>query len=402
MPDRLTDSELDFRKELARVLIAAGRTELDDAEFVDTTLLPPEAMLTAELNIPFPAGLAPVPQEITPKPSPTAKLPAADVVVVTWTVAEQNALADTLTPGFGRMAWYSYSRNWDTKYAVQSRRGSPASKSKRLGSYFMTKIGNKTVMCFKSEFHLNQDGVRNFNGTDQTSLPVRDMFIQIIEETKCSHILTVGTCGGIKLEHDLGDVLVTRGARFKCSDEFENATFNNKSYTSDWEIPTKFFAKAEELMQPFAKNLQEPEFGPPTKRHTGVAWKLDRKFKPNIIHAGGDSDTNSFEQFHPILTTDFFEFGHSKNADELWEQGCGVEMGDAVLGLVCTDDIPNPPKWAVIRNISDPQINGDLTDKPRALNMQAHWAVWYYEAYGYYTSVMSSLTTWAIVAGLNE
>ena len=398
----LTQSELNYRKELARVLLAAGRTELDDAEFVDTTLLPPEALLTSDLNIPFPAGLAPVPQPINPKPQSGAKLPKADVVVVTWTVAEHNALADTLTPGFGRLTWYRYDRLWNEKYAAQSRKGSPAASSKRLGTYFLTKIGNKKVLCFKSEFHLNQDGIRNFNGTDQTSLPVRDMFIQLIEETECSHILTVGTCGGIQLEHDLGDVLVTRGAKFKCSQEFDNAPFNNKTYKSDWQIPTTHFAKAEELMQPFARNLEEPDFGPPTKRHTGAAWKLDRKFTPNIIHESGDANDNTLTAFHPILTTDFFEFGHSKNFAELWQQGCGVEMGDAVLGLVCKEDVANPPKWAVIRNISDPQINADLTDKPRALNMQAHWAVWYYEAYGYYTSVMSSLATWAIVAGLED
>ena len=41
----------------------------------------------------------------------------------------------------------------------------------------------------------------------------------------------------------------------------------------------------------------------------------------------------------------------------------------------------------MIRNLSDPQINGDLPTEPRKLDMQAHWAVWYYETYGYWTSV---------------
>jgi hypothetical protein len=60
----------------------------------------------------------------------------------------------------------------------------------------------------------------------------------------------------------------------------------------------------------------------------------------------------------------------------------------------------NPPKWLVIRNLSDPQINGALPTKPASLNMQTHWAVWYYEKYGYWTSVNSALTTWAVIAGL--
>ena len=54
--------------------------------------------------------------------------------------------------------------------------------------------------------------------------------------------------------------------------------------------------------------------------------------------------------------------------------------------------LPRVPDWLVIRNASDPQINGDLPDSNnpevptsmrRNLNMQGHWAVWYYETYGY-------------------
>ncbi|MNF06482.1 hypothetical protein D3C80_2064410 [compost metagenome] len=65
------------------------------------------------------------------------------------------------------------------------------------------------------------------------------------------------------------------------------------------------------------------------------------------------------------------------------------------------------PKWLVIRNASDPQINGKLPGRVtpgvpvelrRELDMQAHWAVWYYETYGYWTSVNSAIAVWAMVA----
>ena len=36
-------------------------------------------------------------------------------------------------------------------------------------------------------------------------------------------------------------------------------------------------------------------------------------------------------EFHPILTTDYFEFGTPAN--HLDQQGCAVEMGDARLGM---------------------------------------------------------------------
>lgn len=395
----LNSNELEFRKDLAREVLSHGRTDMDDVNFVDFALLAGEAAISAALSIPFPEGLAPSPKEIDPKPGLNDKLPEADVAVVTWTVDENDGMADVLTPGFNRNRWYRYARSFDEKYAPQIRRGAPAASAKRLGSYFLTKIGNKKVLCFKSELHLNQDGIRNFNETGQTSLPVRMLFKQIIEETKCKHIITAGTCGGIQLDHDLGDVLVTKAAKFRCGQEFKNAPFNNKIFKSNWNVPTTHFAKAQELMKSFALHLKDPAFGPPTKRHQGGGWTLQQAWEPSIIHEGG-TGKNKLPAMHPILTTDYFEFGNSQNAAQLWAEGCGVEMGDAVLGLVCDEDITHPPKWLVVRNLSDPQINGDITNAPSALNMQAHWAVWYYETYGYWTSVMSSLATWGVIAGL--
>jgi hypothetical protein len=106
----------------------------------------------------------------------------------------------------------------------------------------------------------------------------------------------------------------------------------------------------------------------------------------------------------PILTTDYFEFGNS-TSNNLSSEGCGVEMGDAVLGLVSSELENQAPKWAVIRNLSDPVINGNLREdassarEPR-IALQTMWAVWYYETYGYWTSINSALTTWALIAGI--
>ena len=84
------------RKEIARLLLDSG-TEAIDLEL--EPVIDQEAGLLAALSIPFPDGLAPEPQPIDPAPDRNAPLPPADVVVVTWTVAELNALADVLTPG---------------------------------------------------------------------------------------------------------------------------------------------------------------------------------------------------------------------------------------------------------------------------------------------------------------
>jgi nucleoside phosphorylase len=382
------------RREIARQLIELGARPLDLALEPVVEGLQPAAELAADLAIPFPRGLKPAPRPIGPAPDPDDALPAADVVVCTWTIAELNALADVLTPGYGRNAWYRYRRGFEERYRPRIRVGAPALASARLGSYFMTQVGDRMVLCFKSELHLNQDGISTGEGT--ATLPVKDLFAQIIEEVHPSVVLSVGTGGGVSLEQSLGDVVVTRAARFRCQDEFRNEPWNNTTYISDWEIPTSCFEDAQQLMARYADELVEPDFGPPTKRyrHEGGLLRSEPANNPRIHLDGRD-----LPPFHPVLTTDFFEFGTSANA--LDREGSAVEMGDAALGLLC-DELPAPPRWAIVRNISDPQINGDLPTEPRNVNMQTHWAVWYYSVYGYWTSVTGALATWAIIAGLSS
>jgi hypothetical protein len=310
------------------------------------------------------------------------------------------ALCDVLTPKMTRDHWYRYARNFE-KFDPLIRRGAPAKNAKRLGSYFLTKIGDKNVLCIKSELHLNQDGIQSppHGSSGNATLPVRNFFHQILDETDPLLIITTGTAGAVFHEHDLGDVLVTRGAKFRVQSEFRNAPFANKMYTCNWNVPKQYFDKAIELMQLFKDKLAEPEFLPPTVNFAPLnnLPKPVRQNVPNIIL----DDGNQMPRFHPILTTDFFEFGTSIN--HLEREGCGVEMGDAVLGLVIEERKGggvSAPNWLVIRNCSDPQINGELRNKPAKQSLQAMWAVYYYKGFGYWTSVMSAITTWAIIAGL--
>lgn len=76
-------------------------------------------------------------------------------------------------------------------------------------------------------------------------------------------------------------------------------------------------------------------------------------------------------------------------------------MGDAALGLAMSD-LPRPPKWAVVRNMSDPVIDGALPGAQFNLNEQTTWAVGYYTAYGEWTSVLGAIATWGIIVGLPE
>ena len=381
-------------KEIAREIIMSG------TDTVDLTLAPePEqiiqsAALMADLAIPFPPELAPRPQPLDPRPDPNTALNeldlGVDVLVVTWTVAELNALADVLTPNHSRTEWYRYTHRFNQHYVPLIKEGAPALAARRLGSWFLTDIGNLRALCFKSELHLNQDGITTAPG--KATLPVRDLFEQLIAELNPKVVITVGTAGGVDVDQDLGDVVVTPKALFRLSDEFRLESFAHSSFESAWDGPIisdDFKQQAEQLMRRFEDRLVEPVFAPPTKRYEFDGEPLEpRTNQPSI----------ALEE-RPILTTDSFEFGTSSNG--MGDIGCSLEMGDAVLGMVA-HDMDNPPRWVVVRNVSDPQINGDLPTEPRSLNMQAHWAVWYYEKYGYWTSVMSALATWAIIATLND
>jgi hypothetical protein len=379
----------------------------------------PEQLPLLDLGLPWPVGERPIPQPWAAGaiPDPHAALPKADVLVVTWTVAEHEALADVLTPGHPRNSWARYARNFDEDYVPQIRAGAPALAARRLGSYFRTEIAGKKLLCFKSELHLNQDGKRKGEGT--ATLPVKDLFHQMIDEVEPSLVITVGTAGAtfppkaaIQLNgmdcpgHELGDVMITRAAQFRLSQEFKKETFAKSKYQCDsFQIPTARLDRARQILARHAAKLAEPAFGPP---HIGYDWPQDGPVLGFENQPDFKIDGIDFPAFHPILTTDFFEFGTSEN--ELWEQGCGVEMGDAVLGLAVEErkaDGRHAPDWLVIRNASDPQINGRLPDRNaegiepqmrRGLDMQAHWAVWYYETYGYWTSVNSAIAVWAMVA----
>jgi hypothetical protein len=69
-------------------------------------------------------------------------------------------------------------------------------------------------------------------------------------------------------------------------------------------------------------------------------------------------------------------------------------MGDAVLGLVCQDLGPDAPKYVVVRNVSDPQIDSaNLT-----LAEQKQLAATIYQAYGRWSTVCSAIVCWAIIA----
>jgi hypothetical protein len=387
----LGDPGADSARDWFRARIEAGITaaDLDPAQ---PSGFPSRA--ARKLALAFPPGLEPKPVALTPVPKTSDPLPHADVLVFVWTVAEARALADVLTPGVGASdGWYRYDRGF-ADYVPDIRPGAPSRAVGRLGSYHLSEVGGKTVLCFKSELHLNQDGVRR---GAHTTLPVATLIDRLIDEVAPDLLITSGTCGATLPTHGLGDVVITRGAAFRLSQEFGQEPFAQAGYRSTYTVPRKHLAAAKKLMGSVKKNLDEPAFGAPTAGFKipglGEGIVPGPKHTPRI-HVDG---SGGIPPFHPMLSADWFLFGTTTNGLE--KEGLGVEMGDAVVGLVnerrVADGRP-PVTWVVVRNLSDPAINGNLPREP--VDMQVFWSGWYYQTYGYWTSVNSALAVWALVA----
>jgi nucleoside phosphorylase len=304
----------------------------------------------------WPAGLAP----ITGATPSGESLPAADVLIVTWTVDEGHALSRVLTPGIdSQTGWKHYTKNYAT-ISADMRNGCPARELGRLGTYWTTRIGPRKVTVFKSDSHMSQDGPK---------LPNQTVWQQIIADTNPKWVITTGTGGGIGDTEQVGDVVVSNWVSFDCKRQFRR--LNGQAYANPIDAPSNRFSEATSLFAANSKylpvdNTRAPQIDVATSVQTGV------------------------------LTTDFFGFDTSANTYDLQGRGGLSEMGDAVLGMVCSGLGTAAPNFSVVRNVSDPQIaSAGLT-----LAQQETMAGDIYKAYGRWSSICSAITCWAIVAAM--
>jgi nucleoside phosphorylase len=266
-----------------------------------------------------------------------------------------------LTPGKdSRNDYLAYTHNF-AAISRKMRRGCPALQAKRLGAYWTTTIGAKTVVVFKSDSHMSQDGPQ---------LPNIDLWRQIVEEVRPGLVITTGTAGGIGKELAVGDVIVSPLIRFDCTAKFKKQPFAQAAYTSAAAKATHF-AAARSLFKANAAQLPKDNARP-----------------PRIIRVPAQALGSA------VVTTDFFGFDTSDDHYKLQGLGAVSEMGDAVLGLVAAEMGASAPRWLAIRNVSDPQIKADgLT-----IRQQAAIAAQIYKGFGRWSSVCSAITCWASIA----
>lgn len=286
------------------------------------------------------------------------------MLVVTRTVDEGHALSRVLTyPKDSRNDYLSYTHNFAT-ISKKMRNFCPAIEAKRLGAYWTMTIGSKSVVVFKSDSHMSQDGPQ---------LPNIDVWTQIIKEVQPKLVITTGTASGIGKEFEVGDVIVSSIIRFDCIQKFKAEPFALAHYTSA-AANTKHFATARSLFK-----VNAPQLPPDNTR------------QPKIVRVPPTPETTKLKS--SVVTTDFFGFDTSDTHYKLQGLGDVSEMGDAVLGLVISKMGAGAPRWLAIRNVSDPQIKAEGT-----LKQQAAIAAQIYKGFGRWSSVCSAITCWAIIA----
>jgi hypothetical protein len=176
--------------------------------------------------IPWPAGTQPV--TLPDKADSDGKLPEADALVVTWTVAEARALATLFTPGVQLEDWFKYDRDVSQFIPLVTGSKAPFNSSPHnspyyhtLGIYRMCGIGGAKVLCLKSGLHFAYDG---------PAVAVGKLWEQIINDTKAKLVITTGTGGGIGSNIKLGDVIIGTDTVFDCTTKFKDAPFAHATY----------------------------------------------------------------------------------------------------------------------------------------------------------------------------
>jgi len=326
-------------------------------------IVPARVNTARELSpIQWPSGKAPTAAPLSTAPDPDSPLSNFDYLVVTWTTEEARALADVLTPQYpSKTAWYHYTHNFTSEYVPLIQPGAPAVKdSHRLGSFFPTMIAGKKVLCFKSELHFDQDGPK---------MPILKLWKQLIAEVDPKLVITTGTGGGIGSYVELGDVVVAPATRFDCTTKFKSQPFARAVY------PCSNLAKT-------SLSLAEPLFAANASQ-LPAAPRL-----PTIITQPGPGVLSA-----DIVTTDFFAYDDVLDSYGLQGLGSACDEGDAALGLVMQQLGSSAPKWAAVRNASDPQIQ----DKGMTPQQAYQLATGYYGKYGYWTSIPSAITCWALI-----
>jgi nucleoside phosphorylase len=343
------------------------------------------------------------------KPSSYDPLPKADVVVITWTVAEWSALDHVfVNSGTTRSTSYTdFHEEWSYKENAD-----PQYKGSYLwGSYRMVKITNANgkeldVLLWKASAHLSHPPYGK---------GLEEMVRLILEESQPSQLYSIGTSGGASVNECLGDAVITNCGEVKIQQTASSEEDKEKKKANEylngvtvkcdtWFPSNDLFEKVEsnllykldqvvtldELKAVLHQTIYDPKTGNPSWEGTCTIEDLiNDAIDPSNL--GNPKGINKKDV--PILTTDYYYIATPDDGDKY----AALEMDDTVVGLAAKEKNTD---FAFVRNISDPVVpftkkNGEAF----ADGLRNAFSGQIYSHFGFYSSMNGALLTWAAIAG---
>ncbi len=314
----------------------------------------------------------------TPIATPAGDLPKADVIVITWAEAEWAAMEHVFCNSAASMP-YSARNTGSWSGWEQYNKGIPSVKGwDYWGSYRLVKIGNKTVILFKSNTHLDYPGQQYLS----------QLISRFITTAKPSLILSIGTAGGARTGDHIGTVNVVHAGTLYESGKPESQWPNySNSWAATWSIVNQSGFK--KLLFPIPTTSSDLDsLGSQFNKFYNTNYPVN-VLNVNNLNMGDASPAinNLTGAGTPLLTTNSFVVATS--AGNFNSFAC-VEMDDAIIGEVCAS---HNTAFGFVRNISDPVQNSVLP-----ASAQGNWGSAVYDTYGLYTSYNGAVAAWAIIA----
>jgi nucleoside phosphorylase len=313
-------------------------------------------------------------------PASAARLPDASAIVITWADAEWAALQHVFCAGGSTMPYSDRSRGawagWQ-KFSANLAPGAPSNWN-YWGYYRLVQVGEKPVLLFKSNTHLDWPGATYLEA----------MIKLLAGDVKPNVILSIGTAGGAKTQDHIGTVrAVSAGTLYQSGKpqaswpEFKNewtagtATLLNAQFKQLlFSVPTKasdLQALCAQLNSQYGTNYTLAQLDPGGLNMGDATPQIDNQ-------TGGGAS---------LLTTSTFVVGTTAG---IYQTYTSIEMDDAIIGEACT---ANDIAFGFVRNVSDPVQNAALPAK-----VQGNWGSAVYDAYGFYTSYNGALAAWSMLA----
>jgi nucleoside phosphorylase len=327
---------------------------------------------------------------------PDAPLPAADIAVMTWTSAEWSAFDHVFLDSGQEGVTSSVQLVKDWNLYSRDAAGPAEEYAPLWGYYQLVEIADakgqtKRVLLFKCDAHLAHPPW--ITGLVQ-------MAKQVLQDSGCGWIYSIGTAGGSNEDECLGDVSVTDAGQVELKKP-ENEGGPVKSGTSVAAKsfpPTDLFGPVQPLLFALDQVVTEAELQSaldelhrkdPDSASLSLADLVNAPLDPKNLKTPKLLPTPG----KPLLTTDYYFIASGDDA----AQYAVLEMDDTIIGYVAEQaGLP----FTFVRNISDPIVPATAQGgQPISDTVRGDWSSGIYTKYGVYTSFNGALATWAAIAG---